>query len=145
MPKARPMVTQYDSAARAERHGNFQHSLHAGGRFSHADGHDASLLFFAFALGFAIKVPMWPFHTWLPDAHVEAPTAGSVILAGILLKLGTYGFYRFNLPMFPKASMDEAFFGKFGVRSIMIFLAIVWNNLWRAWRRCISSSRKMVT
>src|SRR5947207_3028560 len=83
------------------------------------------LLFFAFALGFAIKVPMWPFHTWLPDAHVEAPTAGSVILAGILLKLGTYGFYRINLPMFPKASMDEAFFGKFGVRSIMIFLAIV--------------------
>jgi NADH-quinone oxidoreductase subunit M len=83
------------------------------------------LLFFAFALGFAIKVPMWPFHTWLPDAHVEAPTAGSVILAGILLKLGTYGFYRFNLPMFPKASMDEASFGKFGVRSVMIFLAIV--------------------
>jgi NADH-quinone oxidoreductase subunit M len=83
------------------------------------------LLFFAFALGFAIKVPMWPFHTWLPDAHVEAPTAGSVILAGILLKLGTYGFYRFNLPMFPKASMDEAFFGKFGVRSVMVFLAIV--------------------
>jgi NADH-quinone oxidoreductase subunit M len=83
------------------------------------------LLFFAFALGFAIKVPMWPFHTWLPDAHVEAPTAGSVILAGILLKLGTYGFYRFNLPMFPKASMDEVFFGKFGVRSVMIFLAIV--------------------
>ncbi len=83
------------------------------------------LLFFAFALGFAIKVPMWPFHTWLPDAHVEAPTAGSVILAGILLKLGTYGFYRFNLPMFPKASMDEVFFGKFGVRSIMILLAII--------------------
>src|SRR5438876_5327346 len=83
------------------------------------------LLFFAFALGFAIKVPMWPFHTWLPDAHVEAPTAGSVILAGVLLKLGTYGFYRFNLPMFPKASMDEVFFGKFGVRSVMIFLAIV--------------------
>jgi NADH-quinone oxidoreductase subunit M len=83
------------------------------------------LLFFAFALGFAIKVPMWPFHTWLPDAHVEAPTAGSVILAGVLLKLGTYGFYRFNLPMFPKASMDESFFGSFGVRSVMIFLAIV--------------------
>src|SRR5207247_2782776 len=83
------------------------------------------LLFFAFALGFAIKVPVWPFHTWLPDAHVEAPTAGSVILAGVLLKLGTYGFYRFNLPMFPKASMDEHFFGSFGVRSVMIFLAIV--------------------
>ncbi len=83
------------------------------------------LLFFAFALGFAIKVPMFPFHTWLPDAHVEAPTAGSVILAGILLKLGTYGFFRFNLPMFPAASADEAFFGSFGVRSVMIFLAIV--------------------
>jgi NADH-quinone oxidoreductase subunit M len=83
------------------------------------------LLFLAFALGFAIKVPMFPFHTWLPDAHVEAPTAGSVILAAILLKLGTYGFFRFNLPMFPKASMDESYFGSFGVRSIMIFLAIV--------------------
>jgi NADH-quinone oxidoreductase subunit M len=83
------------------------------------------LLFFAFALGFAIKVPMWPFHTWLPDAHVEAPTAGSVILAGILLKLGTYGFFRFNLPMFPAASQDESYFGSFGVRSIMILLAII--------------------
>ncbi|HLA09041.1 MAG TPA: NADH-quinone oxidoreductase subunit M [Pyrinomonadaceae bacterium] len=87
------------------------------------------LLFFAFALGFAIKVPMFPFHTWLPDAHVEAPTAGSVILAGILLKLGTYGFYRFNLPMFPAASRDESSwvtgFGTFGVRSVMVFLAIV--------------------
>lgn len=83
------------------------------------------LLFFAFALGFAIKVPMFPFHTWLPDAHVEAPTAGSVILAGILLKLGTYGFFRFNIPMFPAASADEAYFGSFGVRSVMIFLAIV--------------------
>jgi NADH-quinone oxidoreductase subunit M len=83
------------------------------------------LLFFAFALGFAIKVPMFPFHTWLPDAHVEAPTAGSVILAGILLKLGTYGFYRFNLPMFPAASRDESSFGTFGVRSVMIFLAII--------------------
>ena len=83
------------------------------------------LLFFAFALGFAIKVPMWPFHTWLPDAHVEAPTAGSVILAGILLKLGTYGFFRFNLPMFPRASADEAFFGSFGVRSVMVCLAII--------------------
>jgi NADH-quinone oxidoreductase subunit M len=83
------------------------------------------LLFFAFALGFAIKVPMWPFHTWLPDAHVEAPTAGSVILAGILLKLGTYGFFRFNLPMFPAASADEGFFGGFGVRSVMVLLAII--------------------
>ncbi len=83
------------------------------------------LLFAAFALGFAIKVPMFPFHTWLPDAHVEAPTAGSVILAGILLKLGTYGFYRFNLPMFPGASKDESYFGSFGMRSVVVFLAIV--------------------
>jgi NADH-quinone oxidoreductase subunit M len=83
------------------------------------------LLFFAFALGFAIKVPMFPFHTWLPDAHVEAPTAGSVILAGILLKLGTYGFFRFNLPMFPAASKDLTFFGSFGVRHVMIALAII--------------------
>ncbi|QPJ65712.1 MAG: NADH-quinone oxidoreductase subunit M [Candidatus Nitrohelix vancouverensis] len=61
-------------------------------------------LFIAFFLAFAIKVPMFPFHTWLPDAHVEAPTAGSVILAGVLLKMGTYGFLRFNLPLFPFAS-----------------------------------------
>src|SRR5712675_1644938 len=61
-------------------------------------------LFMAFFLGFAIKVPMFPFHTWLPDAHVEAPTAGSVILAGVLLKMGTYGFLRFSLPILPEAS-----------------------------------------
>jgi NADH-quinone oxidoreductase subunit M len=65
-------------------------------------------LFLAFALAFAIKVPMWPFHTWLPDAHVEAPTAGSVILAGVLLKMGTYGFVRFCLPFFPDASAGLA-------------------------------------
>jgi NADH-quinone oxidoreductase subunit M len=65
-------------------------------------------LFLAFAAAFAIKVPLWPFHSWLPDAHVEAPTAGSVILAGILLKMGTYGFVRFNLPLFPQASQDAA-------------------------------------
>src|ERR1700716_3142668 len=61
----------------------------------------AILLFFAFFFAFAIKVPMFPFHTWLPDAHVEAPTAGSVILAGVLLKMGTYGFIRFSLPLLP--------------------------------------------
>jgi NADH-quinone oxidoreductase subunit M len=61
-------------------------------------------LFVAFALAFLIKVPMFPFHTWLPDAHVEAPTGGSVLLAGILLKLGTYGYLRFAMPLFPKAS-----------------------------------------
>jgi NADH-quinone oxidoreductase subunit M len=62
-----------------------------------------TLLFFAFALAFAIKVPMFPFHTWLPDAHVEAPTPGSVILAGVMLKMGTYGFMRFAIPLFPEA------------------------------------------
>ncbi len=65
-------------------------------------------LFAAFFIAFAIKVPMFPFHTWLPDAHVEAPTAGSVILAGVLLKMGTYGMLRFCLPLFPQASKDLA-------------------------------------
>ena len=65
-------------------------------------------LFLAFAAAFAIKVPMWPLHSWLPDAHVEAPTAGSVILAGVLLKMGTYGFLRFNLPLFPQAAVRFA-------------------------------------
>ncbi|HRJ40529.1 MAG TPA: NADH-quinone oxidoreductase subunit M, partial [Caldilineaceae bacterium] len=62
--------------------------------------------FLAFALGFAIKVPLFPLHTWLPDAHVQAPTAGSVILAGVLLKLGAYGFVRFALPIFPEAAVS---------------------------------------
>jgi NADH-quinone oxidoreductase subunit M len=66
------------------------------------------LLWFAFFASFAVKMPMWPVHTWLPDAHVEAPTAGSVILAAILLKMGGYGFLRFSLPMFPTASVDLA-------------------------------------
>jgi NADH-quinone oxidoreductase subunit M len=65
-------------------------------------------LFIAFAAAFAIKVPMWPLHSWLPDAHVEAPTAGSIILAGVLLKMGTYGFLRFNLGLFPQASVQAA-------------------------------------
>jgi NADH-quinone oxidoreductase subunit M len=65
-------------------------------------------LFIAFAAAFAIKVPMWPLHSWLPDAHVEAPTAGSVILAGVLLKMGTYGFLRFNIPLFPSATLQSA-------------------------------------
>ena len=65
-------------------------------------------LFLAFALAFAIKVPLFPFHTWLPDAHVEAPTAGSVILAGVLLKMGTYGLLRFAFPLFPEAAREFA-------------------------------------
>jgi NADH-quinone oxidoreductase subunit M len=82
-------------------------------------------LFLAFAAAFAIKVPMWPLHSWLPDAHVEAPTAGSVILAGVLLKLGTYGFLRFNLGLFPAATIQMApLFGLLAVIGI-IYGAIV--------------------
>lgn len=69
-----------------------------------------TLLFFAFFLAFAVKVPMWPVHTWLPDAHVEAPTGGSVVLAAIMLKLGAYGFLRFSLPIAPDASREWAWF-----------------------------------
>ena len=76
-------------------------------------------LFFAFFIGFAIKVPMFPFHTWLPDAHVEAPTAGSVILAGVLLKMGTYGFIRFALPFFPQVVLNNK------VRFWMMALSII--------------------
>jgi NADH-quinone oxidoreductase subunit M len=80
--------------------------------------HSAQLwLFGAFALAFAIKVPMFPFHTWLPDAHVEAPTAGSVILAGVLLKMGTYGFVRFAMPLFPDAARELA--------PLIILLAVI--------------------
>ncbi|HKG48320.1 MAG TPA: NADH-quinone oxidoreductase subunit M [Pyrinomonadaceae bacterium] len=74
-------------------------------------------LFIAFALAFCIKVPLFPFHTWLPDAHTEAPTAGSVILAGVLLKMGTYGLLRFNLALFPNASRDWAW--------VIIILAVI--------------------
>jgi NADH-quinone oxidoreductase subunit M len=77
-------------------------------------------LFLAFTLAFAIKVPMFPLHTWLPDAHVEAPTAGSVILAGVLLKMGAYGFLRFNLPLFPQAALLLApWLAGFAVMGIM--------------------------
>jgi NADH-quinone oxidoreductase subunit M len=76
-------------------------------------------LFVAFFLAFAVKVPMFPFHTWLPDAHVEAPTAGSVVLASIMLKLGTFGFIRFAVPLLPAAAMSPA------IRSIILTLAVI--------------------
>jgi NADH-quinone oxidoreductase subunit M len=74
----------------------------------HLPMHVQAILFFAFALAFAIKVPLFPLHTWLPDAHVEAPTGGSIILAGVMLKMGTYGFLRFVLPLFPDATFKYA-------------------------------------
>jgi NADH-quinone oxidoreductase subunit M len=79
----------------------------------------ARWLFGAFFLAFAIKVPMFPFHTWLPDAHVEAPTAGSVILAGLMLKMGTFGFIRLAMPLFPAAALDPT------IRGIILGLAVV--------------------
>jgi NADH-quinone oxidoreductase subunit M len=87
----------------------------SGGSFAILDWHKLpialpaqKLLFFAFLFAFAVKVPMWPVHTWLPDAHVEAPTGGSVVLAAIMLKLGAYGFIRFSLPILPDASRELA-------------------------------------
>jgi NADH-quinone oxidoreductase subunit M len=74
-------------------------------------------LFIAFGLAFAVKVPMFPLHTWLPDAHVQAPAAGSVILAGVLLKMGTYGFYRFAFPFFPQATLE--------LRTVIVALAVI--------------------
>jgi len=87
--------------------------------------HYAIWLFLAFFIGFAIKVPMFPFHTWLPDAHVEAPTAGSVILAGVLLKMGTYGFVRFSLPFFPQVLTSSQTLWGVNTRGWMIGLSIV--------------------
>ena len=78
---------------------------------------EQTLIFVAFLLAFAVKVPMWPVHTWLPDAHVEAPTGGSVVLAAVMLKLGGYGFIRFSMPIAPDASADLA--------TLMIFLSLV--------------------
>src|SRR6266446_3020598 len=98
-------------------------------------------LFLAFFIGFAIKVPMFPFHTWLPDAHVEAPTAGSVILAAVLLKMGTYGFLRFSLPLLPKASMDKTIVQILAVLSIVgiIYGALV-SLMQQDWKKLIAYS-----
>ena len=87
--------------------GHFTTNLHTLYQIAPSAPHNIQMwMFLAFALSFAIKVPLFPFHTWLPDAHVQAPTAGSVILAGVLLKMGTYGLLRFCLPLFPYASFE---------------------------------------
>ncbi len=87
-------------------------------------GTTGTLLFFAFALAFAIKVPLFPFHTWLPDAHTEAPTAGSVILAAVMLKMGTYGLMRFNFTLFPEASREFA-----GLFIVLAIIGIIYGAL----------------
>ena len=99
----------------------------SGGSFAIPDWHKLplplgvqTLLFFGFLFAFAVKVPMWPVHTWLPDAHTEAPTGGSVVLAAILLKLGAYGFVRFSLPILPDASRDLAWL-MIGLSLVAIF------------------------
>jgi len=98
-------------------------------------------VFWAFFLGFAVKVPMWPLHTWLPDAHTEAPTAGSVILASVLLKMGTYGFLRFSLPLLPDAAKDPAIVNAMAVLSL---IAIVYGALvclmQKDWKKLIAYS-----
>jgi NADH-quinone oxidoreductase subunit M len=93
----------------------YEHLLRNAG----AAGSTAPWLFAAFALAFAIKVPIFPFHTWLPDAHVEAPTAGSVLLASVMLKIGTYGFLRFAVPFFPGVALSPA------VSALMVTLAVI--------------------
>src|SRR5579859_1918836 len=98
-------------------------------------------VFWAFFIGFAIKVPMFPFHTWLPDAHVEAPTAGSVILASVLLKMGTYGFIRFSLPLVPKASVNVTIVQILAVLSIIgiIYGALV-SLMQQDWKKLVAYS-----
>ena len=93
----------------------YEHLLRNAG----AAGSAAPWLFAAFALAFAIKVPIFPFHTWLPDAHVEAPTAGSVLLASVMLKIGTYGFLRFAVPFFPEVALSPT------VSALMVTLAVI--------------------
>ncbi|HWB87060.1 MAG TPA: NADH-quinone oxidoreductase subunit M [Bryobacteraceae bacterium] len=103
--------------------------------------HMQQWVFWAFFLGFAIKVPMFPFHTWLPDAHVEAPTAGSLILASVMLKMGTYGFMRFSLPLLPRASVDQTIVQILAVLSIIgiIYGALV-SLVQQNWKRLVAYS-----
>jgi NADH-quinone oxidoreductase subunit M len=101
------MIAMYVDAGTTDIERLLTHDFHAGPLFFggwQIVGGLQTLLFFAFFASFAVKMPMWPVHTWLPDAHVQAPTAGSVILAAVLLKMGGYGFLRFSLPMFPVAA-----------------------------------------
>ena len=103
--------------------------------------HIEQWIFWAFFIGFAVKVPMVPLHTWLPDAHVEAPTAGSVLLASLMLKMGTYGFIRFSLPLFPKASASAAVMNTMGTLSL---IAIIYGALicltQRDWKKLVAYS-----
>jgi NADH-quinone oxidoreductase subunit M len=98
-------------------------------------------VFWAFFLGFAVKVPMFPFHTWLPDAHVEAPTAGSVILAGVLLKMGTFGFLRYSLPLLPEAAKNPTVIGVVAALSIIaiIYGALV-SLMQKDWKKLVAYS-----
>jgi NADH-quinone oxidoreductase subunit M len=98
-------------------------------------------VFWAFFLGFAVKVPMWPFHTWLPDAHVEAPTAGSVILASVLLKMGTYGFLRFSLPLLPDAAKNPRVVTVMAVLSIIgIVYGALASLMQKDWKKLVAYS-----
>jgi NADH-quinone oxidoreductase subunit M len=98
-------------------------------------------VFWAFFLGFAVKVPMWPFHTWLPDAHVEAPTAGSVILASVLLKMGTYGFLRFSLPLLPETARNATVVNVIAVLSIIgIIYGALASLMQKDWKKLVAYS-----
>jgi len=98
-------------------------------------------VFWAFFVGFAVKVPMFPFHTWLPDAHVEAPTAGSVILASVLLKMGTYGFLRFSLPLLPDAARNPTIVNVMAVLSIIgIVYGALASLMQKDWKKLVAYS-----
>src|SRR5260370_17211699 len=98
-------------------------------------------VFWAFFLGFAVKVPMWPFHTWLPDAHVEAPTSGSVILASVLLKMGTYGFLRFSLPLLPETAKNPWVVNVIALLSIIgIVYGALASLMQKDWKKLVAYS-----